>query len=90
VAKHIERWFIDQLSPWARNPRTHSDAQLAQIAASIAEFGFNNPIWWIPNQALSPGTVIVLDRVTGRPRREENGRICSFGDVGSLLPRRRR
>ena len=44
VAKHIELWFIDKLIPWARNPRTHSDAQIAQIAASIAEFGFNNPI----------------------------------------------
>src|ERR1700676_3425447 len=41
MAKHIELWLIDKLIPWARNPRTHSDAQ---IAASIAEFGFNNPI----------------------------------------------
>ncbi len=44
VAKHIELWLIDKLIPWARNPRTHSDAQVAQIAASIAESGFNNPI----------------------------------------------
>src|SRR6202167_4953762 len=44
VAKHIEMWLIEKLIPWARNPRTHSDAQVAQIAASIAEFGFNNPI----------------------------------------------
>src|SRR3984893_9957495 len=44
MAKHIELWLIDKLIPWARNPRTHSDAQVAQIAASIAEFGFNNPI----------------------------------------------
>jgi DNA modification methylase len=44
VAKHIELWLIDKLIPFARNPRTHSDAQIAQIAASIAEFGFNNPI----------------------------------------------
>jgi DNA modification methylase len=44
VVKHIELWLIDNLIPWARNPRTHSDAQIAQIAASIAEFGFNNPI----------------------------------------------
>jgi ParB-like chromosome segregation protein Spo0J len=44
VAKHIELWLIDKLIPWARNPRTHSDAQVAQIAASIAELGFNNPI----------------------------------------------
>ena len=43
-AKHIELWPIDKLIPFARNPRTHSDAQVAQIAASIAAFGFNNPI----------------------------------------------
>src|SRR5271154_138234 len=44
VAKHIDLWLLDKLVPFARNPRTHSDAQVAQIAASIAEFGFNNPI----------------------------------------------
>src|SRR5580700_5832139 len=44
MAKRIETWLIDKLIPFARNPRTHSDAQIAQIAASIAEFGFNNPI----------------------------------------------
>ena len=44
VAKHIELWLVEKLIPYARNPRTHSDAQVAQIAASIAEFGFNNPI----------------------------------------------
>ena len=33
-----------ELAPYARNARTHSDAQIAQIAASITEFGFNNPI----------------------------------------------
>ena len=44
MVKHIELWLIDRLIPLARNPRTHSDAQIAQIAASITEFGFNNPI----------------------------------------------
>src|SRR6266853_663667 len=44
MVKHIELWLLDKLIPFARNPRTHSDAQVAQIAASIAEFGFNNPI----------------------------------------------
>lgn len=44
MVKHIELWLIDKLIPFARNPRTHSDAQIVQIAASIAEFGFNNPI----------------------------------------------
>ena len=32
------------LIPYARNARTHSDAQVAEIAASIREFGFTNPI----------------------------------------------
>ena len=40
----VERWALDRLIPHARNARTHSDAQVAQIAASIAEFGFTNPI----------------------------------------------
>lgn len=40
----IQVWNIDRLIPYARNPRTHSDAQVAQIAASIRAFGFNNPI----------------------------------------------
>jgi DNA modification methylase len=44
MVKHIELWLIDKLIPYARNPRTHSEVQVAQIAASIAEFGFNNPI----------------------------------------------
>jgi DNA modification methylase len=35
---------VDALVPYARNARTHSDAQVAQIAASITEFGWTNPI----------------------------------------------
>jgi len=37
-------WPLDRLIPYARNARTHSDEQVAQIAASIVEFGFCNPI----------------------------------------------
>jgi len=44
MAQRIEHWPLEKFIPYARNPRTHSDAQVAQIAASIAEFGFNNPI----------------------------------------------
>ena len=40
----IERWPLERLIPYANNARTHSDEQVAQIAASIAEFGFVNPI----------------------------------------------
>ena len=40
----IEHWPLDRLIPHARNARTHSDQQVAQIAGSIAEFGFVNPV----------------------------------------------
>ena len=40
----IESLSIDTFIPYIRNSRTHSDAQVAQIAASIKEFGFTNPV----------------------------------------------
>ena len=40
----VELIAVDNLTPYARNARTHSPDQIAQIAASIAEFGFTNPI----------------------------------------------
>lgn len=40
----IELLNIEALIPYARNSRTHSDEQVAQIAASIREFGFTNPV----------------------------------------------
>lgn len=41
---NVEQIAVADLIPYARNARTHSDAQVAQIAASIREFGFNNPV----------------------------------------------
>lgn len=35
---------VEKLIPYARNARTHSDVQIAQIAASIKEFGFLSPV----------------------------------------------
>jgi DNA modification methylase len=84
MAQRIERWLIEKLIPYARNPRTHSDAQIAQIAASIAEFGFNNPILVDTNAGIIAGhgrllaarqlqlkevPVIVLDHLTETQKR---------------------
>lgn len=44
VHSTIETLPIDALVPYARNSRTHSAEQVAQIAASIREFGFTNPV----------------------------------------------
>ena len=45
----IEYWPVDRPKPNARNARTHSDAQLAQIEASIREFGFTTPLLCDPD-----------------------------------------
>jgi ABC-type transport system substrate-binding protein len=44
LADRIEPWPIDRLRPYERDPRTHSDAQVDQIAASMVEFGWTNPV----------------------------------------------
>ena len=41
---NVQQIALEQLVPYARNARTHSDSQVAQIAGSIAEFGFVNPV----------------------------------------------
>jgi DNA modification methylase len=43
-ADKVERWPIAKLIPYARNARTHSAEQIDQIAASIREWGWTNPI----------------------------------------------
>ncbi|WGR59802.1 site-specific DNA-methyltransferase [Paracoccus ferrooxidans] len=40
----VEYRPLDSLVPYARNARTHSEAQVAEIAGSIREFGFTNPV----------------------------------------------
>ena len=43
-ADEARRWAVDRLVPSARNARTHTDAQVAQIAASIREWGWTVPV----------------------------------------------
>lgn len=43
-ADHVERRSVESLIPYARNARTHSDEQVAQIAASIKEWGWTTPV----------------------------------------------
>lgn len=44
MADHIEMKSVDELIPYNKNARMHSEAQVAQIAASMIEFGFTNPV----------------------------------------------
>jgi DNA modification methylase len=56
----LELWSLERLIPYARNARTHSDRQVAQIAASIAEFGFVNPVLVEPDGGIVAGHGRVL------------------------------
>jgi ParB-like chromosome segregation protein Spo0J len=51
----IKEVAVDKLIPYANNSRTHSEAQIAQIAASIKEFGFKNPILIDANNGIIAG-----------------------------------
>ena len=41
---NVEYRKVEALTPYARNPRTHAEGQVAKIAASIVEYGWTNPI----------------------------------------------
>jgi len=84
LARRIEIWPSDRLVPYAKNARTHSPEQVAQIAASIAEFGFNAPILVDSNAGIIAGhgrllaarklglaevPVVVLDHLSETQRR---------------------
>ena len=56
----VEQWPVERLVPYARNARTHSDEQVMQIAASIAEFGFVNPVLVGPDNVIVAGHARVL------------------------------
>ncbi len=83
-ALQVRAWPVEKLIPYARNARTHSDEQVAQIAESIAEFGFVNPVLIGPDNVIIAGharllaarklgmtevPVIVLDHLTETQRR---------------------
>ncbi len=51
---------IDTLIPYARNSRTHTDEQVAQVAASIKEFGFLNPVIIAEDNTILAGHARVL------------------------------
>ena len=81
-AKSIEQTAIDALIPYARNSRTHSEAQVAQIAASIREFGFTNPVLVDGDGGIIAGHGRVLAarkppwKPPGRPSRNWKANVC--------------
>lgn len=71
---------LDSLIPYARNSRKHSDAQVAQIAASIVEWGFTNPVL-----ADATGIVAGHGRVAAVRLLQQQGRTIKLPD-GRELP----
>jgi len=60
TSQQIEQIALKKLIPYARNSRTHSDIQVSQIAASIREFGFTNPVLITENYDILAGHGRVL------------------------------
>jgi len=60
MVDRVETWEIRRLIPSARNIRTHSDAQVAEIAGSIRAFGFNVPVLVDNNGSIIAGHGRVL------------------------------
>lgn len=56
---------IDTLIPWARNSRTHTDEQVAQVAASIREFGWTNPVLIAEDDILAGHARVMAARKLG-------------------------
>ena len=54
-ADKTERRPVSSLTPYARNSRTHSDEQVAQISASIKEWGFTTPVLIDPDGGIIAG-----------------------------------
>jgi DNA modification methylase len=52
---NVEYRKVETLIPFARNPRTHSEAQVAKLAASIVEFGWTNPVLVDGSQGIIAG-----------------------------------
>lgn len=52
---NVEYRKVEALIPYARNPRTHAESQIAKIAASIVEFGWTNPILVDGNNGIIAG-----------------------------------
>lgn len=54
-ADKVQQWAIERLTPYARNARTHSAAQVAQLAASIREWGWTTPVLVSPDGGVIAG-----------------------------------
>jgi ParB-like chromosome segregation protein Spo0J len=78
----VEYLPLSALLPYARNSRTHDEAQVAQIAGSIREFGFTNPILISPENDIiaGHGRALAVGRLTMKQVlsgfKDENGERC--------------
>jgi ParB-like chromosome segregation protein Spo0J len=55
-ADKVERWPLERLVPYAKNSRTHSEEQVAQIAASIKRMGLDHAeSWWMKTGSIIAG-----------------------------------
>ena len=83
----IERWLLERLIPFAKNSRTHTDAQVAQIAGSISEFGFVNPVLVGPDGVLIAGHLPFGSKA--QPARPSRPRLLPLAPAAATLETRK-
>ena len=74
----IVLWALDKLLPYARNSRTHSAEQIAQVAASIREFGWTSPILVDGQGVIIAGHARLLAARQKRPAPNRNRAVGNF------------
>ena len=79
-ASEVPTMSVEALIPYARNSRTHSEDQVAQIAASIREFGFTNPVL-----VDGKGGIIAVNQQTGTVQIDQKYDVSTVLEL-SLLP----
>ena len=79
----IEYINVDDLKAYERNARTHSDEQIKQVAESIKEFGFTNPVLIDEHNELIAGHGRTLAAKSICMKEGERQKFCVHGIIGA-------
>lgn len=87
----IENVALNQIRAYAKNAKNHPESQIQQIAASIHQFGFNNPILVDENLEIIAGHGRMAaaqpgDKSVQQPSNQESGKLRSlFNKIAGLI-----
>ena len=90
LPEQIEQWPLARLKPYAKNARTHSDDQIAKIAASLVEYGWTAPVMVADDGEIVAGHGRLLAaQHLGLERGADHPAVAPDAGAGPRLPHRR-